>query len=109
MGKKINFKMKKITKLVLALSLVFAVSCKDDTKNSDSKKETTESVAKTEKFVVKPEGTTVKWTAYKTTEKVPVGGQFVTLNFDEKAGDSPQDALNNLNFSIPISGLFTDN
>lgn len=101
--------MKKITKLVLALSLVFAVSCKDDTKNSDTKKETTESVAKTEKFVVKPEGTTVKWTAYKTTEKVPVGGQFVTLNFDEKAGDSPQDALNNLNFSIPISGLFTDN
>ena len=96
--------MKKITQLVLALSLVFAVSCKDETKTTNTEKE-----VNVEKFVVKPEGTSVKWTAYKTTEKVPVGGQFNILKFDEKSGSTPQEALNNLNFSIPISGLYTNN
>ncbi|MBL7559327.1 YceI family protein [Olleya sp. YSTF-M6] len=101
--------MKKITQLVLAFTLILAVSCKDEAKTNDAEKETTKTDVKTEKFVVKPEATTVKFTAYKTTEKVPVGGQFNVLKFDQKTGSTPQEALNDLSFSIPITGLFTDN
>ena len=94
--------MKKIPLFILALSLCFAVSCKEDTKKEPEK----EVVAK-DNFVVKPEATSVKWTAYKTTAKKGVGGEFKTLKFDTKSGETPQDALNNLSFSIPISSLFT--
>lgn len=97
--------MKKI--LLLSLLTVFALitSCKNETKTTDTEKTATE----TTNFVVKPEATSVKWTAYKTTEKVPVGGQFNILKFEEKSGATPEEALNNLSFSIPISGLYTKN
>jgi len=94
--------MKKATLFILALSLAFAVSCKEETK-----KEPETEVKVTEKFVVKSEATSVKWTAYKTTAKKGVGGEFKTLKFDNKTGATPEEALNNLNFSIPISSLFT--
>jgi len=80
-------------------------ACKNDKKDAN---ETIDN--KTEaaiKYVVKPEGTSVKWTAYKTTDKKPVGGEFTTLIFDNQGGTTPQEALNNLEFSIPISNLFT--
>ncbi|GAB1857107.1 YceI family protein [Flavobacteriaceae bacterium MHTCC 0001] len=95
--------MRKISILFIALSLSFA-SCKKEKK--DVKTETETEIA-TEKFVVKPEATSVKWTAYKTTAKKGVGGEFTSLNFDIKEGTSVEDALNNLNFSIPVSSLFT--
>jgi polyisoprenoid-binding protein YceI len=97
--------MKNLKLFALALTVVFAVSCKSDKKESET--ETTTEVEATENYVVKPEATSVKWTAYKTTEKTPVGGEFTTLNFETKKGTSPQDALNGLEFSIPISSLFT--
>lgn len=96
--------MKKISLLLLALTLSFA-SCKNEKK--ETKTETTEAPT-AKKYVVKPEGTSVKWTAYKTTEKKGVGGEFTTLNFDEKSGATPQEALNNLSFSIPVSSVFTN-
>ena len=96
--------MKKISILLLALTLSI-VACKNEKK--DTKTIETEA-APAEKFVVKPEATSVKWTAYKTTEKKGVGGEFTTVKFDTKSGTSAQDALNGLQFSIPISSLFTN-
>jgi len=93
----------KFLSVLLVISLVFT-SCKQEKEKEEVKKETVEN---TIKYIVKPEATSVKWTAYKTTEKVPVGGEFTTLNFKEKEGVSPSEALNNLDFSIPISSLFT--
>ena len=97
--------MKNLKLFALALTLAFAVSCKSDKKESETEAAT--EVASTENFVVKPEATSVKWTAYKTTEKKPVGGEFITLNFDNKSGATPHEALNGLQFSIPVSSLFT--
>lgn len=93
--------MKKISLFVIALCLGFT-SCKNE------KKETVTEAVATNQFVIKPEATSVKWTAYKTTEKKGVGGEFTTVNFDEKSGASPEEALNGLNFSIPISSVFTN-
>ncbi|MCL6294361.1 YceI family protein [Jejuia spongiicola] len=95
--------MKKISFLLIAITLGFS-ACKNEKKETKSADETV--IA--EKFVVKPEGTSVKWTAYKTTEKKPVGGIFKILNFENKEGATPQEALNNLSFSIPVSSLFTN-
>lgn len=97
--------MKKLSLILLTIVLSIT-ACKNEKKETKTD-ETPEPVV-TEKFVVKPEGTSVKWTAYKTTEKVGVGGEFATLNFENKVGATPQEALNNLNFSIPINSLFTN-
>lgn len=96
--------MKKISILLFVLTISLA-SCKNEKKNTKTEA-TTETVI-TEKYVVKPEATSVTWTAYKTTEKKGVGGEFSVLKFENKAGSSAQEALNGLSFSIPISGLFT--
>lgn len=96
--------MKKISLFVMVLILGLT-SCKNEKK--DTKTETIET-AVTKQFVIKPEATSVKWTAYKTTEKKGVGGEFTTVNFDEKSGNSPEEALNGLSFSIPISSVFTN-
>ncbi len=97
--------MKKISVLLLALTLGFT-SCKNEKK--ETPKASTPEAVTTEKYVIKPEGTSVKWTAYKTTEKKGVGGEFTSVNFETQSGESPQQALNNLKFSIPISSLFTN-
>ena len=97
--------MKKISILFFALAISLT-SCKNDKK--ETKTETTEDVLTAVKYVIKPEATSVKWTAYKTTEKKPVGGEFKIVNFEEKTGSTPEEALNDLEFSIPISSLFTN-
>lgn len=96
--------MRKFSVLILALTLSI-VACKNEKKET---KTTETEVVETEKFVAKPEATSVKWTAYKTTEKKGVGGEFKTVNFEIKSGASVEEALNNLEFSIPISSLFTN-
>ncbi|WP_282135579.1 YceI family protein [Seonamhaeicola maritimus] len=96
--------MKKISFLLIAL-MISTVACKKEKKET---KQVEEALTTTEKYVVKPEATSIKWTAYKTTDKVGVGGEFTSSKFEIKSGDSPQEALNNLNFSIPISSLFTN-
>lgn len=94
--------MKKLIFLFVVLAVSFT-SCK-----KEKKEVKTETEILVEKFIVKPDSTTtVKWTAYKTTAKKGVGGEFKVLNFDAKTGTSVADALNNLNFSIPVSSLFT--
>ncbi|QRM89850.1 hypothetical protein FG167_11620 [Lacinutrix sp. WUR7] len=97
----------KITKFltILAVTSLLATSCKEEKKETE-----TQVIVPTEatsSFIIKPEGTSVKWTAFKTTKKVPVGGEFATLNFEKKSGATPEEALNNLEFSIPVSSLFT--
>lgn len=96
--------MRKISILLLAITLSVFVSCKEEKKETT----TSEDVKTTKQFVVKPEATSVKWTAYKTTDKVGVNGEFTTVKFDNKSGATPEEALNNLSFSIPVSSLFTN-
>ncbi|WP_055442408.1 YceI family protein [Lacinutrix himadriensis] len=97
----------KTTKLltILAVTALLFTSCKEEKKETETTAITTTEATST--FIIKPEGTSVKWTAFKTTDKVPVGGEFATLNFENKSGATPEEALNNLEFAIPVSSLFT--
>ena len=96
--------MKKLTLLLIVLAVSFT-ACKKEKKEITTEVATEEA---TEKFIIKPDSTTtVKWTAYKTTAKKGVGGEFSMKNFEAKEGASVAEAINNLEFSIPVSSLIT--
>ncbi|MFD1293650.1 YceI family protein [Lutibacter holmesii] len=96
-------------KKLLFLSLFFVltltiVSCGNDKKEKKaSEKNTSEKT-----YSIEPKTTTINWTAYKTTDKVPVKGQFTKFTIENtKNGTTAIDALNGLKFSIPVSSIFT--
>lgn len=97
--------MKIIKLLTLALVLILGYSCKETKKEKeDQVKEMT-----TKKFTLVKDSTKVSFTAYKTTEKLPVGGKFMKVDIKETAsGATALDALNGTTFSIPVSSLFTN-
>ncbi|NRB59383.1 MAG: YceI family protein [Winogradskyella sp.] len=97
--------MKHFKLAALAITLILTTACKNEKENEPKTAET--SAESTIKFVAKPEATKVKWTAYKTTEKKAVGGEFTTVNFENKQGATAVEALNGLEFSIPVKSLFT--
>jgi len=97
--------MRKLLFLSLFLiSTLTIVSCGDDKKEKKSTEKTT--TGKT--YSIEPKTTTINWTAYKTTDKVPVKGQFTKFSIENnKNGNTVIEALNGLKFSIPVSSLFT--
>jgi len=95
--------MKKIF-LSLIIASAFLVSC-GDTKKESHNNDTAEAG-----YSIKENTVVLKWTAYKTTEKLPVGGEFTKVNVSEiPTASSPEKSIEGLNFSIPVSSLFTDN
>jgi len=79
----------------------------------DSEKKEDKNSTKTEKgttavYVLNEATNSVQWTAYKTTEKVPVKGKFTQVNITSGGeGNSVKDAIHNAEFSIPITSIFT--
>lgn len=81
---------------VLLFSIVL-ISCKKEVKKEPAQ------------FSIESKTITVKWTGYKTTDKVAVKGQFKEINIKNiKSGLTATEALNGAEFSIPIGSLFTD-
>jgi len=98
--------MKNLTKLLCALLLTQFLACstekKEDKNSTKTEKETTAA------YVLNEATNSVQWTAYKTTEKVPVKGKFTQVNITSGGeGNSVKDAVNNAEFSIPITSIFT--
>lgn len=95
-------------KIVVSIILVIAVSLSLVSCKSEAKKESKEQVATT--FAVKYAQNDIKFTAYKTTDKVPVGGEFSKIEIvSGGTGNTVKEAINNAEFSIPISSLLTKN
>lgn len=87
---------------VLFFSLLF-ISCKTDSKKPIN------SIDKTKAFSVEPLTTKIGWTAFKTTDKVAVKGEFTKINTTQKQASSAKELLNGLEFSIPVSSIFSNN
>ena len=100
--------MKKISLFTLGIFLFLGFSCKQTKKDGKKEQEDpTELVA--DSFTLIKDSTKVSFTAYKTTAKVAVGGQFRTINISNtKAGSTPMEALDGTEFGIPVSSLFTN-
>ena len=96
-------------KKIIVLSLLFVVvfnfsSCKSE-KKADSNNEAKKSTAK---FSLENAKKEINFTAYKTTDKIPVGGQFNKVNIISGGeGNTIKEAINNTEFSIPVSSIFT--
>jgi len=100
--------MKKIAFAFLGLLLITGISCKDAKKGQDGSAVELEATS-SEKFSIVQDSTKVSFTAYKTTEKLPVGGKFTKINItNSNEGDTAMEALNGTTFSIPVSSLFTN-
>lgn len=80
-------------------------ACKSETKKAD----TTENESKsTAAYSLKTADNQINFTAYKFTEKTPVGGQFQKVDILAGGeGASIKEAIHNTEFSIPVSSIFT--
>ncbi|MCI2230102.1 YceI family protein [Polaribacter sp. MSW13] len=97
--------MKKVVIVAFLTVIAFNFSsCK-----SEAKKETSKEVSKVDaKFSLKKAKNEINFTAFKTTEKVPVGGQFKKVDIISGGeGNTIKEAINNTEFSIPVSSIFT--
>lgn len=89
----------------LIITTVFISACKSDAKKEKNEENVKKSNAA---FVLEKAANEINFTAYKTTEKVAVGGQFKKVNvLSGGEGNSVKEAINNAEFSIPVSSLST--
>lgn len=89
----------------MALGLVVALAtynCKD------AKKENKQAEEAAPTYSIVEDSTSIAFTAYKTTEKKPVGGKFTKVTLDYTPGATAAETMDGLSFSIPVSSLFTN-
>jgi hypothetical protein len=97
--------MKNLKLIALSLILLANFSCNNANKSSEAETE----VATESNFTLVEDSTKVSFVAYKTTDKVPVGGEFTKVNVSNFGqGETALEAMNGTEFSIPVSSLFTN-
>lgn len=95
--------MQKIILYTLLLSLIITVSCKEK-KTEPSKSKVSEL-----NYSIDLENTVLNWTAYKTTDKIPVKGVFQEIKIENnKTSGTAAGVLDGLEFEIPVSGIFSN-
>lgn len=99
--------MKRISLYLFVAVLSVTMSCQKN-KADKQDKQTEQKDSEEQMLKLTPEKTDLTWTAYKTTDKTPVEGTFKTLKFEEQTGENVEDLFNDLDFSIPVSSLFTN-
>lgn len=104
--------MKNLKLIALSIIMISAVSCKDSKKSTE---ETTTDVEATTPqttegtYSVINDSTKVSFVAYKTTDKVAVGGTFKEITLTNTGEEKTAlEALNGTKFNIPVSSLFTN-
>ena len=97
--------MKKIAFIIFAVTISFQfTSCKSEKKQDTEAKQEVKVAA----FSLKTANNSINWVAYKTTEKLPVKGQFKKVTITKNGeGNSAKEAINGAEFSIPVSSIFT--
>lgn len=95
--------MNKTLLLPILILAILVISCK-----TEKKQEATPEEAK-KALTLSNDNTKVTFTAYKTTDKIPVKGYFseTSATISENATNA-KDALNGLKFEIPVSSLYTN-
>ncbi|MCB0480251.1 MAG: YceI family protein [Flavobacteriales bacterium] len=101
----------KVRFLYFGIAALVLGSCASEggtTANEETK--TIKMATETCSYSVNPKNVTVKWTAFKFTDKTGVGGQFDSVVVDAtRKLKSPKDALNNMEFEIPVVTLNSNN
>ncbi len=93
---------------VLLITVVYFSGCKSESKSETVIAPLKEVVKSSAKFSLAAAKNDIGWTAYKTTEKIPVNGQFKKVNITANGdGNTIKEAIHNTSFSIPVSSIFT--
>lgn len=80
---------------------ILTVSCTKEKKGSELSKPD-------HAFHIDADHSSVQWTAYKTTDKVPVKGTFKEIKIiKSQEGKNPKASLQGLQFEIPVSSIFS--
>lgn len=96
-----------LSKVSILLLGVFLFSSCDQVKKLTSQENQFDNTGKM--YSIVPKTTTVFWTGYKTTAKTPVKGQFTKLILTaSKSAKSAREAIDGVEFSIPVSSLFSN-
>ncbi len=99
---------KSILYSVFLFTVIYISGCKSETKTVSTKDTVSEAPKSSAKFSLKEAKNKIGWTAYKTTEKIPVNGQFKKVNITANGdGNTIKEAIHNTSFSIPVSSIFT--
>lgn len=95
--------MKKLLFLSLILTVFLTVtSCKKEKQN------TTDNDVAVKNYIIDTQNSVINWTAYKTTEKIPVKGVFKTVDIKKsKPAANPIEVLQGLEFEVPVSDIFS--
>ncbi|TVZ57098.1 YceI-like domain-containing protein [Lutibacter sp. Hel_I_33_5] len=101
--------MKKLIIYILLFSVTpYFVGCKSEAKKEVKTEEVEKKVKSTAAFSLQEASNKINWTAYKTTEKIGVKGQFKKVNITANGeGNTVREAINNAEFSIPLTSIFT--
>ena len=100
--------MKNLLVYIFVLTTLGLTSCKKE-KTGPEEPAKTETVEAKKLYSVNPEVTKVNWTAYKTTAKTPVKGQFTVLRINTPVeSETKAGAFSNLDFEIPVSSFFSN-
>ena len=103
----------KIKLVLICLASFSLLSCENQTKtdNTDEQSNKTEELVKeVEALAFDTQNITINWTGYKKTEKTPVKGVFQVANVSNiKSSSNIVEALNGVEFEIPVSSIFSKN
>ncbi|WP_044200785.1 YceI family protein [Flammeovirga sp. OC4] len=103
--------MSKLVNYLIGALLIAAVSCSAPNQSSETSSSSSNEEVKSEaKYSYDPNGTVVSFTAFKTTDKVGVGGKFLEFDVTPKTAEVSNaiDILPGLTFSIPVSSIETN-
>lgn len=90
--------------LLLSLISILTASCGDEKGQNKPNDELTKT------YSVKENTAILKWTAFKTTDRVAVGGEFTEVKLKKiPQAEQLYKSVEGLEFSIPVSSLFTNN
>ena len=91
------------TFLLVAILGAQMISCKKETQ------QTKEAEKPELNYVASEEGSSLQWTAFKTTDRVPVKGTFNEVRIvNSVKGADPSGSLDGLSFEIPVSSIMTN-
>ena len=95
--------MKNLLNFSIILLLIFSTSCKKE-KEVLSKK-----TVDTKNYIIDSKNTVINWTAYKTTEKIPVKGIFKQVEISNvTSASNPVEVIKNVKFIIPVNSIFSN-
>lgn len=105
--------MKKFIHYLIGALLVSLVACNSSTTSNEATSDNNakkSTVANDSKYSYDPNGTVVSFTAFKTTDKVGVGGKFLKFDVTPKVTEvsNAVDILPGLTFSIPVNSVETN-